>query len=239
LGTADFATPLDVTLDAADFFAVTLVVPVFFAVTVVDAALAVLDDVAVLATRRVAGLATPVFAAALFTAVLVPVLLAVPGTDAFAAGLVALVLGAGAFFGAALSGAASFGGTPLLPELTFFTAMLGPFKMALHRPHGTRTGVGEDKAIRQSSQWRNAALDSINPDKSPEPVTASRSEQERGPHLTVGAPLLWLASQWLRADDQPLPDQSALRPSATLSPSAFHYQLEAVSLEPICSSSCS
>jgi hypothetical protein len=59
---------------------------------------------------------------------------------ALAAGLLAVTFGALAFvirasLVAALLGAAFFGGTPLLAaEVTFFTAMLGPFKMALLRP---------------------------------------------------------------------------------------------------------
>ena len=45
-----------------------------------------------------------------------------------------------AILAAALVGAAFFGVTPLLaPEVAFFTAMLGPFKMALDRPHESRT----------------------------------------------------------------------------------------------------
>ena len=76
-------------------------------------------------------------------------------------------------FGAYLAGTALFGRAPFLAaEVAFFTAMLGPFKMALRIPNETGTCVREDKAIQRSSQWRNAALVSVSPRQDPtEPVT--------------------------------------------------------------------
>jgi hypothetical protein len=132
-----------------------------------------------------------------------------------------------AILAAALVGAAFFGVTPLLaPEVAFFTAMLGPFTMALRLPHATRTCVREDKAIRRSSQWRNAALVSVSPPSGAPEVSHQPVEvtQIRAPTATVGAP------PGLRATDSRLSvDQAA----------ACRHLFPAGSLAPICASCCS
>jgi hypothetical protein len=88
-----------------------------------------------------------------------------------AVGLVALALAAAALAGTALFGRAPF----LAAEVAFFTAMLGPFKMALRSPNETGTCVRENKAIRRSSQWRNAALGSVSQQQNPGKPSTSRS----------------------------------------------------------------
>src|SRR5450631_1450952 len=96
-----------------------------------------LDPAVVLVALAALALAAGLLAVTLGALALVVALVAVT----FAAGLLAVTFGAlafvvGAFLVAALLGAAFFGGTPLLAaEVIFFTAMLGPFMMALLRPH--------------------------------------------------------------------------------------------------------
>jgi len=165
---------------------VTLVVAVLGAVVVVGLAL-----VALFAAVTVVALAfaTVVALALVVALVAFAVLAGVFVTVVSLAFVVALAVILVAFAEAALDGAVFFGCTPFLAaEVTFFTAMPGPFEMALRHPHETPRRVREDKAIRLSSQWRNAATALVSPEPTPESVAGQAGSQSGESTVVVCSP---------------------------------------------------